>query len=111
MCFLRLVCAVCIAGLAAMASQAGTSDVGQPGATGPMPIVLGDGPFAGVTRKNGASFRVIDNVSIESYMQEFNNCMPAHLHVVSASRISNNRIAVEASQIGQAFIPLCEKVV
>ena len=79
MCFLRLVCVVCISGLAAMASQAGTSDLGQPSATGPMPIVLGDGPFAGVTRKNGASFRIIDNVSI---------------HVVSASRISNDRIAV-----------------
>ena len=75
-----------------MAAQAGPSGVGR--ATDHKdPSVPGDEPFVGVTRDNGVSFKALDNVSIESYLQKFHECMPDK-RVAFASRISNNRIAL-----------------
>ena len=79
-----------------MASQAGPSIQAQSsvGASVPTkPIAPGDEPFKNVTRNNGVTFRASDTVSIHSYIDSFTNAHPAK-EVISASRISNGRIAI-----------------
>ena len=79
-----------------MATQAEPRTKTQPNtvnAGASVPIVPGDEPFKGVTRNNGLAFKALDNVSIQSYLEKFHDSMPEK-HVVSASRISNNRIAI-----------------
>ena len=82
-----------------MATQAEPRTKTQPNtvnAGASVPIVPGDEPFKGVTRNNGLAFKALDNVSIQSYLEKFHDSMPEK-HVVSASRISNNRIALYMS--------------
>ena len=84
-------------GLATMATQAEPPrNVSMSGAS--KPIVPDDEPFKGVTRNNGFAFKALDNVSIESYLDKFRETMPEK-HIVSASRISNNRIALYVSSM------------
>ena len=50
-------------------------------------------PFVGVTRNNGVVFKAIDRVPLHEYLDSFATSLPDK-HVISASHISNNRIAV-----------------
>ena len=80
-----------------MASQASQRDVqGQrtTGAAGPSSTNVGH--FKNVTRHNGVSFKATENVPIQSYINAFTTTVPAN-DVISASRISNGRIAVYLS--------------
>ena len=49
--------------------------------------------FKNVTRNNGVAFKATENVSIQSYIDALTYTIPAN-DVISASRISNGRIAV-----------------
>ena len=73
------------------AFYSGSSSVGASVPT--KPIAPGDEPFKNVTRNNGVTFRASDTVSIHSYIDSFTNAHPAK-EVISASRISNGRIAI-----------------
>ena len=82
-----------------MASQAHNQRVqGQPSsnAAGPststFPSTSVD-HFKNVTRNNGVAFKATENVSIQSYIDALTSTIPAN-DVISASRISNGRIAV-----------------
>ena len=83
-----------------MASQASTHVLhGQrpAGVAGPSHSNVRDVEnFKNVTRNNGVSFQAADNVSIQSYIDAFTTILPAK-NVISASRISNGRIAVYLS--------------
>ena len=84
-----------------MASQEHSQRVqGQPRvskAAGPSTsTVPGAELFKNVTRDNGVSFQATDNVSIQSYINALTSTIPA-ADLISASRISNGRIAVYLS--------------
>jgi len=82
-----------------MASQANTHVLGQPPASAaglPQSTVTNVENFKNVTRNNGVFFRAADNVSIQAYIDAFITILPAK-NVISASRISNGRIAVYLS--------------
>ena len=75
-----------------MASQAETSIQGQSSvstAALPKTIVPGDEPFSSVTWNNGVAFKA----TIQKYFDSFVNNVPLE-EVVSASRISNGRVAI-----------------
>ena len=81
-----------------MTSQALPIEKGQPSVStaGPAkPIVQGSGPFH-VTRNNGVSFNAADKVSVQTYIDAFTARIPPK-EVISASRISNGRIAIYLS--------------
>lgn len=76
--------------------MAGRSDRHVQGqAQGPIgnPTIVGVEQFKLVTRDNGVSFSAINNVSIQTYIDAFVQNIPPE-HIVSASRISNGRIAI-----------------
>ena len=82
-----------------MTSQAKPAIQGHPtvgASTSAKPIVPGDEPFKNVTRDNGVTFRATDTVSIQSYIDSFTDVHPAE-DIISASRISNGRIAIYLS--------------
>ena len=84
-----------------MASQAHTRRAqGQPrtshaaGPANPTSAVPGEAQhFKNVTRNNGVAFKATDNISIQSYIDALTATINAN-DVISASRISNGRIAV-----------------
>lgn len=84
-----------------MASQAHTQRAqGQPrtshaaGPANPTSAVPGEAQhFKNVTRNNGVAFKATDNISIQSYIDALTATINAN-DVISASRISNGRIAV-----------------
>ena len=79
-----------------MASQAETSIQGQSSvstAAPPKTTAPGDEPFSVVTRNNGVAFKASDKISIQIYIDAFVNNIPPE-EVVSASRISNDRVAI-----------------
>ena len=82
-----------------MASQAGLSFQGQPSVSkaGPAkPTDPGVEQFKNVTRDNAVTFRASYAVSIHDYIDFFTNVQPAK-EEISASRISNGRIAIYLS--------------
>ena len=82
-----------------MTSQAKMPERGQPSVTsaGPSkPTVNNDEPFRNVTRDNGIAFRAADNVSVQTYIDAITEDFPPE-YIVSASRISNGRIAIYLS--------------
>ena len=50
-------------------------------------------PFSSMSRNNGISFSALPDVSIHDYIKAFSTTTPAEC-IISASRISNQRIAV-----------------
>ena len=83
-----------------MASQANTHALGQPPASAAglsQSTVTNVEIFKNVTRNNGVFLRAADNVSIQAYIDAFITILPAK-NVISASRISNGRIAVYPAQ-------------
>ena len=79
--------------MASRANQRIVQGQSQRSAAGPLPSNVGLGHFKNVTRHNGVSFQAIENVTLQSYISAFTNTVPAN-DVISASRISNGRIAV-----------------
>ena len=53
-------------------------------------------PLLSMTRKNGVAFCANHEIALNNYLKSFVKCMPT-AHIVSASRISNGRIAVYMS--------------
>ena len=81
--------------LATMASEAGQASRDQPGtssAQATAPVSAAE-PFKSVSRNNGISFIAAAHVPIHDYIRAFADIIPAHC-IVSASRISNQRIAM-----------------
>ena len=66
-----------------------------------------DGPFKDITRDNGVSFQAQESISIQGYIESFVRQLPAK-NVVSASRISNGRIALYLNS-KQAVIEAVQK--
>ena len=82
-----------------MAGQAGLSFQGQPSVSkaGPAkPTDPGVEQFKNVTRNNAVTLQASDAVSIHDCMDSFTNVQPAK-EEISASRISNGRIAIYLS--------------
>ena len=50
-------------------------------------------PFSSMSRNNGISFSALPDVSIHDYIKAFSTTTPAEC-IISASRISNQRIAI-----------------
>ena len=73
---------------------------GQPSVSNVGPSDSGGEPFKHVTRDNGVTFSASDTISIQSYMDQFTK-QHKNKNVVSASRISNGRIAVYLGSKGE----------
>ena len=66
----------------------------QPGTSSAKPpIASAGGPIKAVSRSNGISFNAAPDISIHEYIKAFVSTTPAN-RVLSASRISNQRIAI-----------------
>ena len=77
-----------------MASQAERPIQGRSGekpGSGPEPIVPTDGPSGPISRNNAIVFRVLDTISIRTYLTSL-AAQIGDATIVSSSRISNGRV-------------------
>ena len=88
-------------------SAQGEPSVSSASSAAARPFVINEGPFKEITRNNGVSLNASDSIPIQSYIESFLKQQPAK-NIVSASRISNGRIAVYLNS-RQAVIEAVQK--